>query len=150
MQTNILEVLVKGVPESLLAILCLYFFCKVKPKLGQLFLLWAILMVVTYFTRMIMTGYGMSLLMTMVVLLITFPLIVKIPLTNVIRGTLLLVIFLIVSEAINFLFIQICFPEKLESVLYDASTRIIYTIPSTVLLAVQVFALNIVRRKNHE
>ena len=98
-------------------------------------------MIVTFISRSVlqMTGYGMSLLITMAVLVVIFNLIAKIPLTKVINGTLMLVLFLIISEALNFLSIHLLFPEKMELILKDSNTRMVYTIPSTIILAVQVF-----------
>ena len=142
MGTSIGEVIFKGAPESLLAVLCVYFFCKIRrPKTNEMFLLWAIIMVVTFVSRILMDGYGVSLLITTAVLVVIFHTIVKIPLTKVINGSLLFVLFLIIAEALNFLMLQLLIPDKLELILNDSHTRIIYTIPSTILLALQVFAV---------
>ncbi len=141
MGTSILEVIVKGAPESILAVLCVYFFCKIKPEKVQLAIMWTILMLITFISKITLEGYGMSLLITVAAMVVLFYLVVKIPMARAINGSLLCVLFLIVSEATNFLFIQVFFPDKLELILSDSTTRIIYTIPSTVLLALQVFGV---------
>lgn len=153
METSVLEILVKGAPESLLAVLCVYFFCGIKPEPRQLVIVWLIHMLVAFVTRTLLPGYGMTLLITVVLLVVIFNVFLKIQMSKVINGALLCILFVIIAEAINFLFIQLFCPEKLELILNDSSTRIIYTIPSTVLLALQVFAVyyfSFIRKKNND
>lgn len=153
MQINILEILVKGAPESLLVVLCVYFFCKIKPKISQLAILWFLHVAVTFITRIVLPGYGMSLLITLIVLVVIFNLLLKVPLTKVINGAVLCILFVIIAEALNFLLIQVFFPGKTELILNDATARIIYMIPSTVFMAISVLGVyyfNFKRKKKED
>ncbi|HBN86291.1 MAG TPA: hypothetical protein DDZ89_20905, partial [Clostridiales bacterium] len=141
METSLLEVLVKGIPESLLLILCVYFFCKIKPQGKQLTIILFVHVVITYLARVLLPGYGMTLLINVVVLVIIFNVFLKAPMAKVINGALLGILFIIIAEAINFLLIKLVYTGDIETIMADSTKRVIYTIPSTVTLATLVFAI---------
>lgn len=150
METSLLEVIVKGIPESLLVILCVYFFCKIKPKRNQLIMIWLVHVVITYLARVLLPGFGMPLLINVVILVILFNTFLKVPMAKVINGALITILFVILAEALNFLLIKVFFGDKMEAIMADPSLKVIYTIPSTVTLAILVFVLyyfNFIRKQ---
>lgn len=153
METSFLEVLAKGIPESLLLVLCVYFFCKIKPKGKQLLVILLIHVVITYLARLYLPSYGMTLLINVVILVIIFNTFLKVPMAKVINGALLGILFIIIAEAFNFLIIQYFFRDKLETILSDPNLRVIYTIPSTITFGILVFAvyyLNFIKKSKKD
>ena len=143
---NIIVLFLKGIPEGLLIVLALHIFTRTKLDLEKYFLLSFIYIAATYLIRRLPITLGVHTVLTLLVLILIFQFTYNSQLSKVIRSVVssaVILILVAVAEVFNLLLLIAIFGQTQAKELYtskDGLTQSIYTIPSSVFLAVFVFA----------
>lgn len=136
LKNNLLELLVRGIPESFISMLGVYAFSKTIFRIKPYLISSLVLFFGTILIRSlpINTSYFVMLIFLLIVILsIT---IVKTGLSRGIKGSIVTYIFLIVTESFNtFLLFALYGKDIKDRIASDATYRTLHFIPSTLVFA---------------
>ena len=136
----------KGIPEGLLIILALHFFTRTKIQPKKYFLLCFIYISATYLIRLLPITLGVNTVLSLFVMILAFQFIYNGQLSNVIHSiasAAVILILVAISEVLNMMLLTFLYGQAKAEALFNASnglTKSLYTIPSTVFLAILIFA----------
>ena len=150
---SIIMLLIKGIPESMLNVLALHFFTRTKINIKIYFLLSFIYLLSIYLIRFLPITLGVNTVLSLFVLILSFQFVYRPQLSKVIRtitASAIILILVAISEVCNMLLLTVLYGETAAMELFNSSqglTKSIYTIPSTVFLAIFVFAGYLILKK---
>jgi len=138
---NIIVLLIKGIPEGMLAVLALHLFTRTKLHPKKYLFLSFIYIAATYLIRFLPIALGVNTVLSLFVLIISFQLTYKTQLSQMIRAIVSSAVVLItiaISEVINMLgLIAIYGQSKAESMFtsQDGLIKSISTTPTNLIFA---------------
>lgn len=142
---SLVELLIKGVPESFLIVLALHFFTHTKVDPPKYVLLSFIYVITTYLIRLLPIQLGINTLLSMLAMILLFQTFYKGQLEKVakaVASAVIIFVFIMISEVINIYLLQLLFGEQKTLELLSENNPIIKsisTIPSTIFTAVFIF-----------
>jgi hypothetical protein len=149
--------LIKGIPECLLVAWAIHIFTDTPLEWKKYIAMAAIYILTTYLIRLLPITLGVNTVLSLFVLIFAFQIIYRAGLSKVVRAVISSVIVLILSalsELLNVAFLALLYGWEEAEKLFrfsDELKRSIYTIPSTVFLALFVlsgyFIMKTVREK---
>lgn len=143
---SLIELVIKGIPESLLIILALHLYTHTKINLKKYFALSIVYLILTYLIRMLPIHLGVNTMLSILVIIILFQVVYKGQLekaTRLLISSIAILLIIMLSESLNVLLLMMLFGrEKMVLLLSDADPlrKCINTIPSTVFTAIFIFA----------
>ena len=150
---NIVMLLVKGIPEGMLAVLALHIFTRTPLDKRKYLFLSFVYITATYLIRFLPIALGVNTVLSLFVLIITFQFTYKARLSEVIRtiaSSAVILIIIAVSEVLNmFLLIALYGQSKAEELLSSNNgiVQSIYTIPSSIIFAFFIFIGYLILKK---
>jgi hypothetical protein len=144
--------LMKGIPEGLLIVWGIHILTNTNVDRKKFLLLSAVYIVTTYLIRLLPITLGINTVLSFVVLVFCFQLSYHIGLPKMTRSlaaAVILLVFTAVSEIANVLFLTVLYGGEQANALMasqDKMTQAIYTMPSTVFLAIITVAVYFVAR----
>jgi len=139
-----IELLIKGIPESILILIALHVFTETKIVLKKFLLLNLLYLITTYLIRLLPIALGVNTILSLLALILLFLIIYKIDLSKIVRSivaAIVIITMVMAAEVLNMLLLNIVFGEKKAAELLgygSALTKSICTIPSTLIFAVFV------------
>lgn len=143
---SLVELLIKGVPESLLIILALHLYTHTKINLKKYFALSFIYLILTYVIRMLPIHLGVNTMISILVIILLYQVIYKGQLdkaTRLVISSIAILLIIMLSESLNALLLLVIFgKDKMVLLLSDVDPlkKCVSTIPSTVFTAIFIFA----------
>lgn len=138
---SFIELIIKGIPESLLMVLAIHVFTKTQIDKRKYYLITLLYLIVTYLIRFLPIELGVNTILSLLFLIILFQIAYKIDLTKVVRSiasAIGIFAIVIISEVLNmFLLIIFVGQDKAEDLLKSVNplTKSISSIPSTIFIA---------------
>lgn len=143
---NVMVLLLKGIPEGLLVAWAIHIFTKTPVTAKKYLFLSCLYILATYLIRFLPITLGINTVLSLFVLIFAFQIVYHAGLSKVIRAVISSVIILImiaVSEVFNVVLLTMIYGRDNAESLFtspDGLTRAIYSIPSTVFMALFVVA----------
>lgn len=138
-KVSVVQLIVKGIPESLFLMIGLYMFSKTTINKNKYILASVIYMLTTYFIRQLPISFGIHTILTICSAILLAHLICNIEITGCIKSVLIIYLIIIISELINILILQLIFGARVDTLLADQMTKTILGIPSTLMLGLSLF-----------
>jgi len=143
---SILDLIVKGIPESAIFVLGIYAFSKTKIIAKQYWFVVSILFVSIYFIRMLPINYGVNTLLSVILASILGIAIIKITFLQAIKASLLTIVAVLIGEGVNFYILQVAYgTQKTLEIMGDPIAKTINTIPSTIVFGLIIFTVYYVK-----
>ena len=133
--------LIKGIPEGLLATLALHIFTRSKIELKKYFFLSAIYIISTYFVRFLPIRIGVNTVLSLFILILSFQFAYKRQLSKIISSVVsafITMVLIAVSEILNVWLLTMMYGKDKAEELFMSSvgiTKAVSIIPSIVFLA---------------
>lgn len=139
---DVLDVLIKGLPETLLQVYCIYMLTKTKFTIRQFLAITLLLLIIVISLKLLPVVYGVRTLITMVFIALFFVLINRIPIVELGRSILITAIIVVLCEFANVYLLKLVFGEaKTIEFFSETFSKTISGIPSTIFFAgVVIFA----------
>lgn len=150
---NIYELLIKGIPETLLVVYGMFILTKSKLSLKQYSLICFIHLCGTYIFRSIHIRTGAITVISLFLLVLAFVFIIKTTIQKTVLSAFILTILLVISECLNLILLQFYYNiPQLETMLAEPLKRSIYGIPSTIIFGclILIMKLLIVLKKERK
>ena len=147
---SLIELLIKGIPESFLFVLAVYILTRIKFDFKKYIFLSFIITVTTYVTRWLPVNLGTHTMLSLLILILFFLLVNKVNLQNIIKSIIsvvILAIILVISEVLNLLLFNAIFGQAEAEQLFNSSSAIIKSIsmlPSTIFFAFILLILHFI------
>ena len=161
MLETLFQLAIKGIPESLLSVLMIYFISQTKFEKKKYYLITLLYFVATYFIRMLPVVSGVNTILGFSLLSILMIALSGAKPQKTFFATLLTVLVIIVCEFLNLLFVLLLYGEEMANALANGDASVgpikqtLITIPSTVFFGIFVLAAFyvmkfIAKRKNEK
>jgi len=151
MKITLLDLILKGIPESAIFMLGIYAFSKTKIIAKQYWSVVSILFVAIYFIRLLPINYGINTLLSVIVSAILGIAIIRITFLQAIKAALLTTVAVLIGEGVNFYLLQVAYgTQKTLEIIEDPIAKTINTIPSTIVFGLIIFTVyyfNVIRVK---
>ncbi len=150
---SILEMLIKGIPESFLLMFALYIFTNTRVAIKKYLLLSSILTVITYFTRWFPINLGTHTMLTLLLLIVIHLTANKGSLHYIIKtivSVIVIALIILVSETIDMLLLAQIYGNKEANEMLTSSDAVIKSLsalPSIVIFGLVVLIIYIVLEK---
>jgi len=144
---SLIELLIKGLPESFLFVLALYIFTRVKFDYKKYMLLSLMLTLIIYLTRWLPINLGTHTMLSLLFLILLFLIVNKVNLQNIIKSIIsvvILAIILMISEVLNLLLFNAIFGQAESEKLFNSSSALIKSVsmlPSTIIFALTLLVI---------
>lgn len=138
LQTTFLEFLLRGIPEAFLLILSSYIFSKKKINAMEFLLFGSILAIIAYIVRFLPIHYGVHTVLNVFTFLVICILGLKNNYLTAMKNTIFIFISQSLCEAINILLVKKIFNINMGTLFQDSYIKLLYGIPSTVMLCLMV------------
>ena len=133
---NLLEVLIKGIPETILQIYSIYLLTKTKFTIKQVLLINALSVGFVICLKLLPIAYGARSLITLVFMMFLFIIINKIPINSLFKAAFITAIIVVSCEFANVYLLMVIYgKEQTISFFAQTLTKTISGIPSTVFFA---------------
>jgi len=133
---SILELIIKGIPEGFLDVLCIYVFTRTSIEKKKYILQSIITVLAIYLIRQLPINYGVNSILSLLFFAILFSFIYKMPFSKIIKAGMVTIIIIFICELINvYLLYQVFGSELTQQLLSESVSKSICGIPSTVLFA---------------
>jgi len=139
MDLTILEFFLRGIPEAFLFIFAAYAFSNDKIIKKKYILSGITLAIAGFITRALPVHYGVHTILNLFAFIVIASYISKIDLGKSMQVGIMVIILQFICEAINVFMIQYLFKANVEEVFNDATLKILYGIPSTLIFAGIIF-----------
>ena len=152
LEISLLQLACKGIPEGIAYVVGMYALTGLKIRWKQLSFMSGILILATYLIRLLPIRFGIHTMLILFTAIVVFMVTTKTPVIRNIKAALMILAFLIVSEMINLLLLQVLYDsDRVQEIIADNIQKTLYSIPSTVifiLLAVGAYYLRVVRKRD--
>ncbi|WP_434305785.1 hypothetical protein [Clostridium botulinum] len=138
LKIGITELLVRTLPECFLLIFIIQAFSNIKVNKNKYVLSSILLSITIYSIRLLPIHYGVHTILNIIAIVLICTFINEITPTKAISYSLMLSIFLALSEALNLFFIYKIFGENIANTLKDPLKKCIYLMPSMIILVIIV------------
>ncbi|KNZ41768.1 hypothetical protein [Acetobacterium bakii] len=140
MKVSILEIILKGIPENLIFTLGLFAFTKTRIKSKPYWIAAIMIFVAVYILRLMPINYSVNIMINVIFCTVLGINVLKISLLQSVKANLLTFSAILVGEATNYFLLQsICGSQKMLEIMGDPMTKVIYTIPSTIVFGAIIF-----------
>jgi len=141
MKITLLELILKGIPEAAIFTLGLYAFSKNKMQTKQYWAVVIMTFVSVFLLRMLPINHSVNIMINYIFITVLAFAVMKMTLLKSIISCLLTIGAVLVGEAANFFLLQSTIGSQkiLEIMGGDPITKVIYTIPSTVVFGAIIF-----------
>ncbi|MEG2353011.1 MAG: hypothetical protein RSB70_00045 [Clostridium sp.] len=133
-----LELLLRGIPEAFLMVLAIHAFSKEPIRWKRYILSSVSLLICAYIINMLPINYGVRTMLNLTILIILSININKIEVLRAVKSSLFIVIAQYIFEGVNLILIQFVFKADINKILENKISRIIYGVPSIIMLAIVV------------
>lgn len=137
MGESVLQLIIKGLPESFLSVLMIYFISQTKLEKKKYFLITIIYFTSTFFIRMLPIVAGVNTIIGFSLLLVLMITVSDARPSKTILATILTILSIIICEFLNLLFVFLMYGEEIANALSDPKThygplqKALFTMPST-------------------
>ncbi|AUM94237.1 TPA: hypothetical protein LA742_003611 [Clostridium botulinum] len=138
LKISVIELLIRTLPECFLLIFIIQTFSNSKMNKNKYLLSSILLSIIVYLIRLLPIHYGVHTILNLIAIIVICIFINKITPIKAISCSLILSIFLAVSEALNLYFINKIFAENIENIFKDPLKKSIYLMPSIIMLIIIV------------
>jgi len=138
---SIIELLIKGVPESFLFILAIYILTRIKFDLKKYLFMSLIITFISYITKWLPINMGTHTMLSLLILILIFIIVNKVNLQNIIKSiisVIVVAIIIVISEVLNELLLVAIFGQAETKKLFDFGSAVIISVcmlPSTIIFA---------------
>lgn len=150
LQTTFLEFLLRGIPEAILLVLSSYIFIKKKIMIIEFIKVTSILAFIAYGVRFLPINYGVHTILNVFAFLALSIIIMNNNYLAAMKNAIFIFVTQSVCEAINLLFVKSIFDIDMHTLFNDSRLKLVYGIPSTVMLFAIILLLYIVTIKKGE
>lgn len=150
LQTTFLEFLLRGIPEAFLLILSSYIFSKKKINIIEFLVFASMLAIIAYIIRFLPIHYGVHTVLNVFAFLVICILGMKNNYLVAMKNTIFIFVSQSFCEAINILLVKKIFNINMATLFRDSYIKLIYGIPSTVMLCLMVLFLYLIMIKRGE
>lgn len=150
LRISLLELIVRGIFEELFFVLSVHAFSKTGINLKRFLLSGMIFWISQYFIRCLPIQYGIHSILSLIALIILGNLINKIDIIKSIRAGIITFILGFIFEGMNLCFIQFILKKDLNMVMNNPNLKILYGIPSVIVLGIFVIAYYLILLKRKE
>lgn len=153
LSVSIVELLIKGIPESFLFVLALFIFTRTKLTLNKYLIMSICFTIVTYLTRWLPINIGTNTMLSLLVLIFIFLIANKIDLRFIVKtiiSVILIALIILISEAINiFLLSAFVGMQSAEDMLNsgNAVEKSLSALPSIIIFGIVVLIVYLVMKK---
>jgi len=151
MKITLLDLIIKGIPESAIFMLGIYAFSKTKIIAKRYWSTVLIFFVAVYLIRLLPINYGINTLLSVIITAILGVAIIKITFFKAIKAALLTSLAVLIGEGVNFYLLQVVYgSQKTLEIIGDPISKTINTIPSTIVFGLIIFTvyyLNVIQVK---
>lgn len=154
MKLNLLELILKGIPEAAIFALGIYAFSKTKVNWKNYLFVTLMIFILTYIVRLLPINYGVNMMIVLMFSIFIGIIFLKIPLFQMIKASLANAIAIIVGEGLNSLLLQVVYGStQTQEIIKDPTLMAIYFIPSTIIFGTIVliaYYFNVMRVKGNK
>lgn len=147
LKVSILEMCLRGFPESLLFLWAIDLINMKEFNIKKLFSFGFILTIVIYFVRLLPIQYGVNTLIAVGILITSEHFINKLPLEKAISSSLIVVTLLSICEFLNIAVLMYFFKATVKQMVTITYTKILTSIPSVILFVMFILIFNKFNRK---
>jgi hypothetical protein len=145
-KVQLIEVILRLLPEQLLSILGCYTLTKTQMNLKRYFLSVSIGSVLSYLIKLLPIQTGINTVLYLGVLISLNILVNKIKFAKAIQSSILIITILFVTEAINVIILKVLNVDII-TVFKNPVTKHIYGLPSLILFCIYIFAAGLLNSK---
>ena len=150
LKASLIEVLLRGIPESLILAWGIYVLCSKKIDIN-LYLFTSFLVVISmFFIRLLPIAYGVHTSLGIIMIIIITSFVNNIPVIKAISSTLILMILLSICEWLNIFISENLFMINLQKAFSIPLQKNLYGIPSLILLALIIYVIQIYVNKRNK
>ena len=133
---SFLELIIRGIPESLIFFLAAHAFSKTAIKMKKYLLSSALLATIAYLIRFFPVNAGVVFILNLLVLIALTVYINKFAIIVAIKASVLAFLVMFVCEGINIFVLQYLMKIELESIFKNPILKILYSAPSILVFGV--------------
>lgn len=140
-----IEVLIKGIPETLLIVLAIHIFMNIKIIPTKFILLSVLGLITTYLIRFLPISLGVNSIILLIAWVVFSQLIYKLDISKIIKlviSVVVTIIFIMIAEMANMVLLNAYFGEAEATALWtstSALTKSLANLPATIVFAILVF-----------
>jgi len=150
LKASLIEVLLRGIPESLILAWGIYVLCSKKIDIN-LYLFTSFLVVISmFFIRLLPIAYGVHTSLGIIMIIIITSFVNNIPVIKAISSTLILMILLSICEWLNIVILENLFMINLQKAFSIPLQKNLCGIPSLILLALIIYVIQIYVNKRNK
>lgn len=147
---TILEIILRGIPETILLFLGVYIFSYTEISFKNLILSSLLLTAPLYLIRLLPIQFGVHTFLNLLILILLSVYVNKISTVKAISASLISTIILFICDAASYLLIMLLFKNNLSNILQDPMLKILYSMPSLLLFSIIIFvAYKIINSKTN-
>ena len=142
MKITLLDLILKGIPESAIFMLGIFAFSKTKINARRYLSAASILFLATCIIRLLPINYGINTLLSVIISAILGIAIIKINFLQAIKASLLTIVAVLIGEGVNLFLLQVAYgSQKTLEIIGDPISKTINTIPSTIVFGLIIFTV---------
>lgn len=149
LKVSFLEVIIRGIPESLIFFLAAYAYTKNKIKLDKYLISVMLQSVIVYIIRFLPIQNGAYVILNLGLFTTILIIINKFEIIQAIKAGIIIMLCEFICEGVNVFFLQFILKKDLNSLFKDPILRILYSSPSIIFFGVIVIAyyIRLLKRK---
>lgn len=149
LKVSFLEVIIRGIPESLIFFLAAYAYTKSKIKLDKYLISVILQSVIVYIVRFLPIQNGAYVILNLGLFITILIIINKFEIIQAIKAGIIIMLCEFICEGVNVFFLQFILKKDLNPLFKDPILRILYSSPSIIFFGVIVIAyyIRLLKRK---
>lgn len=133
---SFLELIIRGIPESLIFFLAAHAFSKNAIKVKKYLLSSILFTVIVYFVRLLPIHNGIVFILNLLVLISLSVYINRFAIIEAIKASILVMLVMFICEGMNVFVLQFVLNKDLEVIFEDRMLKILYSAPSILVFGV--------------
>lgn len=147
MKITVLELIARGIPETILFLLASLIFSKKKLNINRFAVSVVVYAILVYIIRLLPVENGVNIILTVFVFIFMSTYLNKISIINSTKIAIPIFILQFVCEAINMTILQYVLKYNLAEIMSDSKSKIIWGIPSLVVFAIVLLICHLTMRR---
>lgn len=150
LKITIIELLIRGIPESFLFFLAVYAFSKTKLNIVRYLISSGILCTMVYLIRLLPIERGSDTILNLITIIILATFIDRIDIIQSIKSGIIIMLLQFLCEGINVFILQVIMKMDLNSLFKNPFLKIIYSTPSLLIFGAITILYYVLLNKRKE
>ena len=150
LKVSMLEIIIRGIPESFLMFFSIHTFSKVLINKGRYIVSSVLFIFIIYTIRCLPIKLGIHTILAMIAMIVLTVIVNKFDVIDAIKGTIITVLLEFICEILNVVIIQYVLGLDMNNAFRNNVSRLLYSSPSLIMFALVVISYYFVLLKRKD